>query len=111
MRSGNGDAGPGSGHAMDARSILGVPPLRKTLLVHLSAAEPRETETRRRDGVVRRVMTFGLDGGFDEPDDPDDDDEFEDEDDDDSSDEDEESDDEDDVETWQVLGDPGLPLS
>ena len=90
---------------MDARSILGVSALRTTLLVDVSAAEPREAEA----GDGARVVTtehnsplwlttrFHLDDDVDDDEDEDDDDEDSDDDDD----EDEDDEDED-VETWQV---------
>jgi hypothetical protein len=90
---------------VDTRSVLGLSTLWATLLDHLSATQPRESET----GNGARVTipdcarwplpSYSLQ---DEPDySPDEDDDEDDEDEDDPHDEDE--DDEDgDVETWQV---------
>ena len=104
---------------MAAGPVLGLPEMRKALLVDVPAAEPRQAQAcgncRHRTGVVLTtspnavlmrgyvfvgIATAGLVAqDIDDPD-ADDDDDFEDEDDEDSG-EDEEDDDEE-VETWQV---------
>src|SRR5262245_51941748 len=114
MRRRHGAAGSRRRHAVDARSILGVPAVRSTFLDDVSAAEPGESEARRRTRAVvvatrhrdnprqvghNHAMTrYQLDEDFDEDIDEDDEDLDED------GDEDEEEDDEEDVETWQVSG-------
>jgi hypothetical protein len=92
---------------VDAGSVLGVQYLRASFLDDVSAAEPRQAQTR--DARTTLVMTFGyvLDDPDDDLDDEDDDldDEDDDEDDDDEDDEDEEEE-----ETWQVVEAEGRPL-
>ncbi len=77
---------------MDTRPILGLQPVRPSLLDDLSAARACKAETGCRASVVINVDDEDLD------DDPDDDDEDLDGDDD----EDDEDDDEEEIETWQV---------
>jgi hypothetical protein len=91
---------------VDTGSILGVPALRPSFLVHVSAAESRETEAGRTDVMKRLDLSPVMNHFFlqddDLDDDPDEDDDL-DEDDDDDDDEDE---DDEDVETWQVARSP-----
>jgi hypothetical protein len=85
---------------MDARSILGMQPLRASLLDDVSAAQSRQTEADYGDCVVTTVDILRADYVLDEDDDIDEDDEDDDVDDEDGDDEDEE--DEEEEETWQV---------
>jgi hypothetical protein len=95
LRRADGDARSGAGHAVDARSILGVPAMRKTLLDNLSSAGSRQGET----GCGAGVMRLGDDEIDDDIDDDDDDVPDTDEDDDEDDDQD---DDDEEEETWQV---------
>jgi hypothetical protein len=100
LRRRDGDARSRTRDAVDAGSILGVQPLRPSLLDDVSAAEPRKTKNDHRVRVVtsRDNLRYVLEDD-DELDD--DDDEFgEDEDEDD--DEDDEDDEDEETETWQV---------
>jgi len=88
---------------VDAGSILGVQPLRPSLLDYLSAAESRQTEADNGERVVTTVdncaTNYVLDDDEDDVDDEDDED-FDEEDGEDEDDEDD--DDEEEEETWQV---------
>jgi hypothetical protein len=109
MRHSDGNARPGSWYDMDARSILGVPPVRPSLLVYLPPAEPRKAEAGRgaclvtgRDDAPRVLMNGfraeeGPDDDFDDEDDLDEEDEEQDDDEDEDK-----AGDEEDTETWQV---------
>src|SRR5947209_4797267 len=108
MRRRNGDARSGSGHAVEARPILGVSTVRTTFLVDVPAANSRESESGHRADLVtfgdnREIFMVRFDDAGDDPDDDLDDDDF-DEDEDSDADEDDDEDDEDDdePETWQV---------
>jgi hypothetical protein len=93
---------------VEAGSVLGLPSVRASFLVNLSAAEPREGEGGPGPGVVTggpwhaASQTAGL-ALEDEPDDLDDfdDDDFDDFDEEDDEDDESEEED-DDTETWQV---------
>ncbi len=120
----NGHARPRAGHAVDTGPVLGLSPLRPTLLDDLSSAESRESQAGPGAQLVilatrganpsaferRATPVFDLDDEVDDED-LDDDDDDEDEEDGqkgDEEDEDEEEDDdegdEDEPETWQVVG-------
>jgi len=91
---------------VDAGSVLGLPALRPSLLVHLSTAESGESEGGHRAFVVTKIdnpeplMTrFDLDDDLDDEPDEDEDDFDED---DEGEDGDEEADEDEETETWQV---------
>ena len=104
---------PGPGHALDARSVLGLQRVRPSFLDDLSAAEAGraarraaaeplpQRRARGRTRVISHEMSRGyvLEHPVDDPDDDDDDDFDEDDDDEDDEDDDE---DEEEPETWQV---------
>ena len=99
MRNADGHARSRPRHAVDARSVLGLPALRPAFLVNLPAAEPREAQTR--DGA--RVVTPDYRLDDDDLDDvDDDDDDFEDEDGETDDDEEDDGADDDEPEPWQV---------
>ncbi len=99
LRSRDGDARPGTGHAVDSRSILGVQPLRPTLLDYLPAPQSREGKAGWRTRIVTMSALASRYALQDDEDlDQDEDDDFDDEEDD----PDDEDDEDDDVETWQV---------
>ena len=96
---------------MDTRSILGLPALRTPLLVHVSAAESRQTEAcwRDADGMThlqRAELVGEPDDDLDEDEDDDDDHPADsnlwDDEDDEWDDEDDQDDEDDEEETWQV---------
>ena len=92
---------------MDARSVLGLQPLRTSLLDHLSAAESREGEAGHGACVVTSVDICRVDYVLDDDDVEDEDDDDVDDDDDDGEEDDDEEDE--DVETWQVSSGGTLP--
>jgi hypothetical protein len=99
LRGRNGAAGPGSRQAVDARSVLGLRPLRPAFLVHLRDAQRGKAQAGSGTGILTPMPSpsrFHLD---DDPDEDDEDDDDPDEDDDDSDDD---EDEDEDVETWQV---------
>jgi hypothetical protein len=96
---------------VDARSVLGVQPLRTSLLDDVSTAESRQTEARYGARVVTTADNLSADYVLDEDDDideDDDDDEYGDEDGEDDEDEDDD-DEEEEIETWQVSPNGRLP--
>src|SRR5438445_477200 len=60
MRRANGDARPGTWHAVDARPVLGVPALRSTFLVDLPTSGPRKGETGHGASVVTFLTARGV---------------------------------------------------
>ena len=92
---------------MDARSVLGLPPMRPALLVDVSSAQSRQAQARIGAGIMISPpnLVTSLTGSLrlddDDLDDFDeDDDDFDD--DDEGSDEDEDGEDDEEEETWQV---------
>jgi hypothetical protein len=111
LRYANGNARPGARHAVEVRSVLGLPTLRPAFLVHVfAAAGSRESETGPRACIVTTVTFADISGEAMVRLDDDAEDDFDDEDDDDDDEnEDNEEDDEpdeDEPETWQVIGFP-----
>jgi hypothetical protein len=101
----DGHARPGTGYAVDTRSVLGVSEVRSPFLVHLLDCGRGQTQTGDRAARITAfplaaMAPFDLDDDADD-DNLDEDDDF-DEDDEDSDDEDDDDDADDDVETWQV---------
>jgi hypothetical protein len=99
MRHADGHARSRSGHAVDARPVLGVPSLRPAFLDDVPAAEAESGDRTRETGAGACIMTPSYHFDDDDLDDSDEDDDFEDEDD--ESDDEEDEDDEE-TETWQV---------
>jgi hypothetical protein len=96
---------------VDARSVLGLQPLRPPFLDHVSAAEPRQTKADHGDHVVTTVDILRFDYVLDDDDDIDEDeedDDFDENEDGEDGEDDEEEDDED-IETWQVSQNGRLP--
>jgi hypothetical protein len=110
LRRPDGNARSGARHAVDARSVLGLPAVRPAFLDHISPARPAEAETRRGTDPMTAAAPHEHPhppaAWFDDEIDDDIDDEFDDDfdDEDEAAEDDDGDDDEEEPETWQVRG-------